>query len=116
MRWIEEPNEGDVLFKMTMRVIRREHGGYCSDYDFEGRDCKDDFVSKDIIKTVYFKIPEPNVFELNSDNIQDGEVIENDDTEPYFLEWTEPSDCDGSGYCQLNDTFIPIKIEYVQIT
>ena len=116
MNWIEEPETGEVLLKMTLRVIKREHGGWCSEHDFSSEDFtegeNDKIYSTVTIKTIYFKFPEG----FDEDWVdEECCVIENEDTEPLFKEWREHSDCEGSGYCNLQDTFIPIKIEYVKI-
>jgi hypothetical protein len=43
-------------------------------------------------------------------------LIENYDTEEYFMDWEYDSQCDGSGYCGLQDIYSPIKIECITIT
>jgi hypothetical protein len=125
INWIEKPDDGELLLKMTLRVIQRQHDGECSDYqsEFSSDDYKSDIDYKsddscalfDCVienKIIYFKIPDN--FDMDCIN-EDGYVIENEDNEEYFLEWKELSNCEGSHVCNLMDTCIPIKIEYVKI-
>lgn len=123
IKWITEPEKGDLLLKMKLRVIRRTHDGECSDYwsEFSSDDYKEEnndieeqlFESIIKTKTIYFKVPDN--FDMNWID-DDGCVISNEDTEIYFQEWKCPSNCGGlSGVCRLEDTFIPISINYVKI-
>lgn len=122
INWITDLEKGDLLLKMTLRVIRRTHDGECSDYwsEFSSDDYKEDddndeksFEAVLKTKTIYFQVPDN--FDMNWID-KEGNVISNEDTEFYFQEWREPSNCGGlSGVCHLEDTLIPISIEYVKI-
>jgi len=110
---IPYPKVGDILFKMTVRVFIKEHDGYCS--YFEGDESAGDNVhSRSENIAFYFQIPEKFKDKIN-DLIVNGELLETDDTQFLFKEWTYHSNCKGSGACNFYDTYEPIKIEYVEI-
>lgn len=117
--YVKDPEEGKTYLKFTIRYIERTHDGYCSGYDFDNTD--DVEIAKQQIKilTVYFDIPKYLCDEnqnLKSEHIRDeSSLISNYETEDLFFDWTNHSNCEGSGYCNLHDTYIPISIEYVKI-
>ena len=107
-----DPEIGDVLFKMTVKIIFKTHDGYCSYFD---DDTPSDYVeheTKNVV--VYFTIPEDFKDRLD-ELLEDGELINNEDTEIFFREWQMHSNCDGSGACNFMDCYEPLKIEYVKI-
>lgn len=107
-----EPDIGDVLLKMTVKIIFKSHDGYCSYFD---DDTTGDYVHSET-KTVaiYFKIPD-EIKDRISELVEDGNLINNEDTEIYFREWIMHSNCNGSGACNFMDSYEPQKIEYVEI-
>ena len=122
-RNIITPKVGEIVLKMTVRCIFRTHDGYCSGFEFFGDedDMKKWLHQKSEICSIYFNIPDEFLDEetktIRSDILDDdSNIIENEITEIVFKEWTVHSKCNGSGVCNLYDTYIPLKIEYVKIT
>ncbi len=117
---VKRPQVGDVLLKMTVRIILRTHDGACSSIDYNGDDTPKYISKKETRLAVYFNIPDEFLgLDGNiDDNLldKDSNLIENDTTQRVFKEWTMHSDCGwGSGCCGMYDTYIPISVEYVVI-
>lgn len=117
--YVKEPEEGKTYLKFTIRYIERTHDGYCSGYDFERTDDVEIANKKINILKLYFDIPKYLCDEngnIKREYLRDeSSLISNYETEDLFFDWTNHSNCDGSGYCNLFDTYIPIMIEYVKI-
>lgn len=112
---------GKKYLKVYCRVIQRNHEGYCSAIDFAGSSDDSGFVTYAYKRKYYYEVPEvwhngDTSESVMATIVKDGILIRNEDTEALFEDWFEHSDCDGSGCCYMYDTFIPYKIEYVEIT
>jgi hypothetical protein len=109
--------KGISHLKFTIRHIERSHDGYCSGYGFgDGNDDINDADSE--IKIITLCVPIPQYLTDNKGKLKvsvdnNFNLNNNDDTEKLFEEWTGSSNCEGSGYCGLYDTYIPIKIQYI---
>ncbi len=115
--YVDDTEIGKKYLKFTVKYTQRNHDGYCSAYDFEREDINI-ANSKTHILTFYTKIPEYLCInnEINHNLIDnDSKLISNLETEDLFFDWTEHSLCDGSGCCNLYDSYKPIKIEYIEI-
>ncbi len=119
----DDPVVGGKYLKMTVRYVQRSHDdeGYCSYYNFSEDDPElPAYVVDDEILTVYMCIPEELcdtdgfLKEIYIDDEKEL-VKDNEDTEPYYESWTTHSDCRGSGVCNLYDSYVPVRIEYVEI-
>lgn len=120
---VRDIHEGDVVLKMSVKIILRKHEGHCSDieYDSDDDDTPNYISKKEIFIAFYFKIPD-EFLSINGKILEDildddSNIILNETTERIFKEWISHSDCSpGSGCCNLYDTYIPISVEYVVIT
>jgi hypothetical protein len=113
--YIEDPDVGETYLKMTVLCKNRSHDGYCSSYhDGEA------YVEERLL-TIYMKIPDfmyTDDKKLNR-SFFDEEwcLINKTNTASYFMDWSYPSiNCEGSGCCELTDTYIPLKIVCVTMT
>ena len=64
------------------------------------------------LETRSYKLPLRELEESDFD--EDGFLIESDDLANYFDEWDDHSYCVGSGYCNFQDTYIPVRYERIQ--
>jgi len=104
------------FLRFNIRHIQREHDGWCSELDYQRTDDVKD--AKTEIKIITLEVPVPKYL-IDKDGLlkvavdDDFNLINNEKTEKLFQEWITSSNCDGSGYCGLYDTFIPINIQYI---
>ena len=112
------PDKGETLLKMTVKCIYRNHDGYCSGFEYK-RD-NDSFIKKrEELISFYFYVPNEFLDEENKKikkEIIDSEsnIIESKITKRIFKDWRIKSNCEGSGCCNLFDTYKPVKIEYIE--
>ncbi len=117
--YAQVPEKGKEYLKFKIRCIERVHDGYCSYWKFE-EGCDDinikEVNNKIVYITMYFDIPKyfyDKDMKIKNELLQDNLLIDTNETEDLFFEFTNHSDCDGSGVCNLYDTYIPVSIEYV---
>lgn len=111
---------GKAYLWIHCKVIMRQHDGYCSGVDYESGDdigeCKENFSRNEVFKHLWFSIPsrenESDSLDLLSHDGM-GYVIRNEGNECLFEEWRDHSECGGSYYCCMYDTFIPLSIEFL---
>jgi hypothetical protein len=116
-----KPKSGYYL-RLTVRHLRYQHDGKCSDYAFstdpetdkqyEGRFTR----IKEEKLIMYFHFPKHlcNGHKLNSRYFsEDDSLLECEDTENFFYDWYNDADCEGSGRCGLHNVFIPVKYDII---
>lgn len=115
--YAEVPEKGKEYLKFKIRCIERNHddNGYCSLHNFKYDDIG---IANSNIKyiTMYFDIPKyfcDKDMKIKNELLQDNLLLDRDETEDLFFEFTNKSNCNGSGACHLYDTYIPVSIEYV---
>lgn len=112
---ISDRQSNQSYIKMTTRVIKRSHAGYCSEYDYS---FDEEAEHEDILLVhTYFEIKseeEQSLIEELWDE-ESGEIQANERNESWFADWSGCSECFGSGYCNYIDSYIPVKYEFVQI-
>lgn len=113
--------QGQVYLKVHCRVIKRTHDGYCSGIDFSPSQEEDDYVdSKIVTETFYCTVPK-DVQDTATGRLMSGSYDSEGNVSQdhewascLFADWHKPSECDGSGYCNMYDTFVPLEIKYIQ--
>jgi hypothetical protein len=110
--------------RLTVRHLRYQHDGKCSEYAFSTDPETDKQYVGHLKRTsekkliVYLHFPK-HLCHSASMNLHsryfstDDCLIECEDTEQYFYDWYEDSNCSGSGRCGLHDVYIPVKYEIV---
>ena len=114
---------GKKYLKVLLRIIKRDHDGYCSGLDFTSDQDEEDYIERNTtVETRYYTVPN-EVQEETTEELKEGTYNSEGDVEPdnedvacLFEFWRQASDCKGGcGCCGLYDTYIPLKVEYVFI-
>lgn len=119
-RNILTPEIGNVLLKITVECILKNHDRYWCDSTYYDKDDARIQNKKKII-CIYVNIPD-EFLEEDTKTIKldilddDSNIVNNNITERIFKCWKIPSKCGGPWFCNLYDIYVPIKVEYVKIT
>lgn len=117
------PGHGKYL-RLSIRHLKYKHDGRCSDYAFS-TDPETDKQYVDRLKrtdekklVIYLHFPKylchGSGMNLHSRFIGADDCLQEcEETEQFFYEWYEDSNCEGSARCGLHNVYIPIKYEIV---
>lgn len=118
-----KPKSGYYL-RLTVRHLRYQHDGRCSDYAFSTDPESDkQYVGrfnrsgdKKIIMYLHFPKHLCNSIGHNLSGryfSTDDSLLECEETAEFFYDWYSDADCKGSGRCGLHDVYIPVKYEII---
>ena len=120
--FINEENVTGDVFKVTVRIICNSHDGCCTDFNIdlgssplrERTKEEQEEMTETEIKTIsfYIKATEELKAHVDSENF----LIENDETEKFFVEWDSMSSDCGCGCCGLRNYYTPVKYEYIRFS
>jgi hypothetical protein len=115
---------GERYLKMVVRYVERSHNDEsdaCSLYGFDENEENEEYALDPVELTVYFKIPTDwcdTEGRLRDEYMDDEWELKKDheDTENMYTSWKAHAWCNGSGYCNLHDSYEVKSITYVMIT